>query len=125
MSKKTIIICDDNDPLVLVMSQVLGRHGYNVMTAGDGREGLDLARKSAPDLLLLDLEMPSLDGLGVLRGLGELAGKRPYTVVLSAHEGPEKRKEVLDLGAHEFWGKPFNAASLLSRIEALITEGLI
>lgn len=124
MSKKTIIICDDNDPLVQVMKQVLIKQGYEVMTAGDGEEGLDLVRAAKPDLLLLDLEMPALDGLGVLRALGASEAKRPYTVVVSAQEGEVKRSQALALGADELWKKPFNAAELVARIESLIGKGL-
>lgn len=125
MTKKTIIICDDNDPLAAVMKQVLVKHGYEVMTAGDGREGLDLVRAAKPDLLLLDLEMPALDGLGVLASLKELAGKRPYVIVVSAQEGEDKRRRARDLGAAEVWTKPFNAADLVRRVGDLVGQGLV
>lgn len=125
MSKKTIIICDDNDPLAAVMKQVLFKHGYEVMTAGDGLEGLDLVRAAKPDLLLLDLEMPELDGLGVLSFLKKMEGKRPYVVVVSAHEGAEKRRQAMELGAGEVWTKPFNSSELVARIGTLIDKGLV
>lgn len=125
MGKKTIIICDDNDPLVTVMSQFFRKNGYSVMTACDGREGLELTRSSHPDLLLLDLEMPGLDGMGVLHGLAELEGKKPYTVVVTAQESAERKQAALDLGAGECWTKPFNAGLLLKRLESLAAEGRI
>jgi DNA-binding response OmpR family regulator len=123
MDKKTIIICDDNDPLVMIMSQFLRKNGYTVMTASDGREGLDLARSSRPDLLLLDLEMPGLDGMGVLKALSEMEGKKPYTVVITAQEGAQRKQAALALGAGEYWTKPFNAGLLLKRLQSLAAEG--
>lgn len=122
MDKKTIIICDDNDPYVAVMSQVLKKNGYDVLTASDGGEGLELVRSAHPDLLLLDLEMPGVDGMGVLRGLSDIADK-PYTVVISAQEAPARKEAALAAGAREFWTKPFNPAALIKRIQSLIAEG--
>jgi DNA-binding response OmpR family regulator len=125
MDKKTIIICDDNDPLVGILSQFLRKNGFDVLTASDGGEGLQLARSSSPDLLLLDLEMPGVDGMGVLRGLSDLPGKRPYTVVISAQEQPGRKEAALALGAREFWNKPFSAAMLLERIRGLVSQGQV
>lgn len=122
MDKTTIIICDDNDPLVGVMSQFLRKNGYDVLTASDGNEGLELVRSAQPDLLLLDLEMPGVDGMGVLIGLAQLP-ERPYTVVISAQEAPARREAALAMGAQEFWAKPFSAATLLKHIQALAAEG--
>lgn len=123
--KRMIVICDDNAALAALMQHLLRKQGFSVLTAGDGSEGLDLLRATAPDLLLLDLAMPGTDGLAVLDALRSLECKRPYTIVISGQEGKDVRARASDLGAKEVWKKPFNAADLISRIGALIAQGAI
>lgn len=120
-----IVVCDDNAALSALMQHLLRRKGFKVMTAGDGGEGLELVRSTAPDLLLLDLAMPGTDGLAVLETLQALAGKRPYTIVVTGQEGKDAAGRATELGAREVWKKPFNAADLIGRIEGLIAAGAI
>jgi len=123
--KKMIVVCDDNAALSSLMQHLLRKKGFRVMTAGDGGEGLELVRTTAPDLLLLDLAMPGTDGLAVLESLKSLAGKRPYTIVVTGQDGQDAAARATELGAREVWKKPFNAAGLIARIEKLIAEGAI
>lgn len=125
MNKKLIVVCDDNAPLAVLIQQLLNKKGFTVMTANDGHEGLDLLKSSRPDVLLLDLEMPRMDGLDLLKGMQAFEGKRPYTLVLTAQRSTEKRAQASALGAQEVWSKPFNAAELLGRLDALIAQGAI
>ncbi len=124
-SKKTVAVCDDNTPLVQMMRHFLDKKGYEVLTAGDGAEGLALVHANPVDVLLLDLEMPQMDGLTVLQKLKDAAGKRPYTIVISAQETASIRDRAASLGADEVWRKPFTVASLLSRLGDLIEQGTI
>ena len=124
-AKRMIVICDDNAALAALMQHLLRKHGFSVLTAGDGSEGLELVRATAPDLLLLDLAMPGTDGLAVLDAMSRLEGKRPYTIVVSGQEGKDTMARAADLGAKEVWKKPFNAADLIGRIGALIAQGTI
>ncbi len=123
--KRMIVICDDNAALAALMQHLLRKKGFTVMTAGDGGEGLELVRATAPDLLLLDLAMPGTDGLAVLDAMRTLESKRPYTIVISGQEGKDSREKATALGAREVWRKPFNAADLIGRIGALIAQGEI
>lgn len=123
--KKMIVICDDNAALATLMQHLLNKKGFSVITAGDGREGLEMIRTAAPDLLLLDLAMPGMDGLIVLETMRASAGKRPYTIVITGQQGKEARERATALGSDEVWRKPFNAGALIVRIEALITAGAI
>ncbi len=125
VEKKMIVICDDNAALAVLMQHLLRKKGFRVMTAGDGSEGLALLRANAPDLLLLDLAMPGTDGAAVLEAMKSLAGKRPYTIVISGQKGRETLDRAAALGADETWKKPFNAADLIGRIEALIAQGIL
>ena len=120
-----VVICDDNAALALLMKHLLSKKGFSVRTAGDGNEGLDIIRAVAPDLLLLDLAMPGLDGLGVLKKLPVVDGKKPYTIVITGQESVDMREQAATLGSDEVWRKPFNAGVLISRIEALIAQGTI
>ena len=122
--KKTVLVCDDHATLLIMLKHLLSSKGFDVLTAGDGVEGLDLVKNEGPDLLLLDLQMPFSDGLSVLEGLKD-AGKKPYTIVISGYEGEGKRKKASDLGAQEVWKKPFNVTELLSRIQTLKDQGII
>ena len=123
--RKMIVICEDNAALAALMQHLLRKKGFKVLTAGDGSEGLELIRSSAPDLLLLDLAMPRTDGLAVLEELRAFEGKRPYTIIISGQEGKETRERASALGAGEIWKKPFKAAELIGRIEALIAQGTL
>ena len=125
MNKKMIVICDDNAALAVLMQHLLRKEGFSVQTAGDGGEGLELIRATAPDLLLLDLAMPGTVGLAVLEAMKSLAGKRPYTIVISGQEAKDARERATSLGSEEVWKKPFNAADLIGRIETLISQGTI
>lgn len=124
-SKKMIVICDDNASLAVLMKHLLQKKGFSVMTAGDGGEGLALMRKAAPDILLLDLAMPGVDGLAVLEKMRELEGKRPYTIVISGQKGREGKERAKALASDEVWDKPFNTADLIGRLEGLISRGEI
>lgn len=123
--KKMIVICDDNAALSVLMQHLLRKKGFSVLTAEDGSEGLKLVRSTSPDLLLLDLAMPGTDGLAVLEEMRGLAGKRPYTIVITGQEGKGSRERATELGAAEVWKKPFNSAVLIGRIEGLIAQGTI
>ncbi len=123
--KKLIVVCDDNAALTTLMRHLLDKRGFLVQTAGDGREGLEMIRATPPDLLLLDLAMPGMDGLQVLEQLGRPEAKRPYTIVITGQEASVGRERAVSLGSNEVWKKPFNAAALIGRIEALIAQGVI
>ena len=125
LNKKMIVICDDNAALAVLMQHLLQKKGFSVLTAGDGRQGLDLVRETAPDLLLLDLAMPGTDGLSVLEAMRAFTGKRPYTIVISGQKGKEGGERAADLGSNEVWKKPFNTAELFARIDSLISQGTI
>ncbi len=84
-----------------------------------------MLRSAKPSLLILDLELAPKDGSAVLRELRGAGGAKPYTIVLTAHESQEKRDQANALGAHEVWTKPFSAAELLKKLEALARQGKV
>lgn len=122
MMRKTIVVCDDHAALLSILKHILAARGYEVLTAGNGEDALALVRTVTPGILILDLAMPVLDGIGVLKRLGAAGGHKPYVIILSGQDSLEKRDEALSLGAQEVWKKPFNAAEFMSRIDGIMAD---
>ncbi len=118
MSSRVLVI-EDNDDLAFGLRTNLEFEGYEVTVAGDGREGLERALDQPPDLVILDLMLPGLDGFRVLR---ELRKRDPATLVLVLTARGEEADKVrgLRLGADDYVTKPFGLLELLARVEALL-----
>jgi len=119
----TILIIEDNTNMRENTSEFLELAGYNVVAAENGKEGLDLARKNIPDLILCDIMMPELDGYGVRRALEnipELVGV-PF-VYLSAKSEKSDFRTGMDLGADDYLNKPFSGDDLLKVVAARIKK---
>jgi DNA-binding response OmpR family regulator len=115
---RTILVVDDEATLVATIKYNLEREGYTVATAGDGESALAAARELRPDLILLDLMMPRLNGLEVTRIL-----RRETAVpilILTARESETDRVVGLEIGADDYVTKPFSMRELLARVHALL-----
>lgn len=113
-----ILVIDDEAQIHRFLSPALGASGYVVLRAMNGREGLRLAAEEAPDLVLLDLGLPDLDGNTVL---GRLRAFSPVPViVLSAREREADKIAAFDVGADDYVEKPFGVGELLARIRAAL-----
>ena len=116
--KATILIVDDHQSVRVLVADYLGEQGYRVLTASDGDEGLIIARRTKPDLVLLDVMMPKLDGFGFLQ-----AYRRDCTapVILLTARIEETDKVVgLELGADDYITKPFNPREVVARVRAVL-----
>ena len=111
-----ILVVDDDAAIRESLSNELRAAGYTTLTASDGREGLDLSRSRAPDLVLTDLAMPRSDGFELIAALR--AASRVPIIVLSVRGADPEKVRALDLGADDFVTKPFSVAELLARIRA-------
>lgn len=114
---KTVLVVDDEPTLVATLKYNLEREGYRVVTAGDGEKALALARSERPDLMILDLMLPSLDGLEVCRIL-----RREMSLpilMLTARAGEVDKVVGLEIGADDYVTKPFSTRELLARVRAL------
>ena len=113
-----ILIVDDEADLVSVLRFGLEAAGYAVLSAGDGEDGLSKAQKEQPDLMVLDLMLPKLDGYKVCRALKFDDRYRDMPIIiLSARSGEQDRQLALDMGADDFVTKPYDMQDLLERIE--------
>ncbi len=116
-----ILVVDDDRIIIEVLGQSLSLAGYEVITAADGEEGLDYARRLDPDLILLDVMMPKLDGYSVCSQLKQDAATRliPIIILTALTEKDDKLK-ALEVGADEFIRKPPDRQELLIRIKSLL-----
>ena len=115
-----ILVVDDVPENVRLLQAVLEAHGYDVVSATDGRAALELAGSAKPDLVLLDVLMPQPDGYAVCRSLREQEETAVLPVImLTASEGSEKTNAI-EAGADDFIQKPFNRDELLTRIRSLL-----
>ena len=114
-----ILVVEDNPDLAFGLQNNLEIEGYEVAVAGDGNEGLARARSLAPDLVILDLMLPGLDGFRVLRALREEKREMPVLILTARGEESDKVRG-LRLGADDYVTKPFGVLELLARVEALL-----
>ena len=111
---RTLLVVEDERPLVETLRFNLELEGYQVRTAEDGIDGLSMARALQPDLVLLDLMLPRMDGIEVLRGIREHS--RMPVLLLTARSSEADRVRGLDLGADDYITKPFSLAELKARV---------
>ena len=118
---RTVLVVDDEDPLRRLLCDLLEREGYCTVEARDGAEALDRVDQHAPDIVLLDLNLPGLDGYGVLAKLRSRGDTRTLPVVVLTAKGDEDNEvRVLQAGADDFLTKPFRARALYARLEKIL-----
>jgi two-component system, OmpR family, response regulator VicR len=115
----TILIVEDEHAVARGIQYALQQEGYEVAVARSGEEGLDIATKQAPDLVVLDVRLPGMDGFEVLRRLRAAGAKMPV-LVLTARDDEVDKVIGLELGADDYLTKPFGLRELMSRIKALL-----
>lgn len=118
MSKR-ILIVEDEKNIVDILSFNLSKEGYETLEAYDGQAGLQLALEQDPDLILLDLMLPKMDGFDVCRNLRQ-AGRSTPVIMLTAREEETDKVLGLELGADDYITKPFSMRELLARVKANI-----
>ncbi|MBA2449870.1 MAG: response regulator transcription factor [Chloroflexi bacterium] len=118
MGHERVLVVDDEAIVTEVVERYLVREGYNVTVAGDGETALKLAREVGPDLIVLDLMLPKLDGLEVCR---QLRSESSVPIIMLTAKGEESDKILgLGLGADDYLAKPFSPRELAARVKAVL-----
>jgi CheY-like chemotaxis protein len=116
--QKTVLVVDDYDEVRLVTRRALESFGYRVLEADSGAEAVKVAQADAPDLILMDLSMPAMDGFATIHQLRRLLGLRDVPVIaVSAHTAKEIREDALAAGCRDFITKPVHIEKLKSAVE--------
>nr|WP_272491483.1 MULTISPECIES: response regulator transcription factor [Paenibacillus] len=117
--RSAILVIDDDEKITSMLRRGLAFEGYDVYTAQNGAEGLSMMMSADPDLIILDVMMPKVDGFEVCRRLRE-GGSTVPVLMLTAKDEVENRVKGLDLGADDYLVKPFALEELLARVRALL-----
>jgi len=120
--RATVLVIDDEPPIRRLLRTTLAAQDYRVIEAADGREGLSLLRHEKPDVLLVDLGLPDIDGLELIR---MIRAESPVPiVVLSSRDDERGKVEALDLGADDYVTKPFGMEELVARLRTALRHRL-
>lgn len=123
MTGATILYVEDNEDNAYMLSRRLTRRGYKVVVATDGSAGVDKARELNPDLILMDLNLPVMDGWTATKKLRDTTSTNSIPIiVVSSHALPGERENALEAGCDEYETKPIDFESLLSKIHQLLAE---
>ena len=115
---RTVLVVDDEPEIVRILRDYLERAGFAVVTATDGAAAVELARRRRPDLVLLDLSLPSLDGLDVARALRR--ERELPIIMITARSEETDRVAGLELGADDYVAKPFSPREVVARVRAVL-----
>jgi two-component system response regulator MprA len=119
MAEAAVLLVDDDAPILRMLERTLSAEGYAVRAVADGGAALAAVERSLPDVIVLDVAMPGLDGLAVTRRLRDKGLAVPI-LLLTARDAIEARVAGLDAGADDYLVKPFDAAELAARVRALL-----
>jgi two-component system, OmpR family, response regulator ResD len=118
--RRSVLVVDDEPTIAEVVSRYLERAGYRTRVAGDGARGLEMVASDRPDLVVLDLMLPGIDGLEVMRRLREHDRERIATILLTAKGEESDRVIGLRMGADDYVVKPFSPIELVARVDAVL-----
>ena len=117
--KRTVLVIEDEHAISNFICRALSASDYKTIPAASGKEGLTLFFSHSPDLVLLDLGLPDMDGLEVLSQLSDLPGETPV-IIISARDRESEKVKALDMGADDYVVKPFGVSELLARIRTTL-----
>jgi CheY-like chemotaxis protein len=118
-----ILLIEDNEQNQYALSRLLQQQGYTVVVAGDGKEGIATAQSALPDVILMDLNLPDVDGWEATRILKATAETQAIPVVaMTAHAIAGDRERALEAGCDDYHAKPMDFPRLLAQVEALLKK---
>lgn len=119
-SNLKILIVDDEPDIIELLEYNIKKEGYQVFTASDGAEAVNSSSKNNPDIILMDVMMPKMDGIEACRRIKEKSENDPYIIFLTARSEEYTEIAAFDVGANDFISKPIKPRALLSRISSVI-----
>ena len=126
MSRKKIVIVEDEPDILEVLSYNLKREGFEVMTAADGTSGIALIRREVPDLILLDLMLPGMDGIEICSAIKKDPQTQHCLIIMVTAKGEESDIVLgLGVGADDYISKPFSPRELVARVKAVTRRGVM
>lgn len=121
--KPRVLVCDDEASFLRLLEINLKRAGFDVLTASDGSDALQLALEGKPDLIVVDLLMPRMDGIELVRRIREESSiANTPVIVLTAHAFDEDHQKATDAGANEVLAKPVDLPTLIERMRHLVAN---
>ncbi len=117
--ERTLLVVDDDPAILITVSEILSDEGYQVVTASNGAEALEALGRVMPQLILLDMRMPVMDGWEFARSLSEEQQAIPLIVMTAAYDA---RQWALEIGAAGYLAKPFDLTELLAVVERELPE---
>lgn len=118
---RTVLVIEDDSNIAELLRLYLEKEGYQLLAAADGTKGVELFRSTAPDLVLLDVMLPGLDGWGVLRAIRQTS--QTPVIMLTAKGETADKVAGLKMGADDYITKPFEMKEVLARVEAVLRRG--
>ena len=123
MNNKKILLVDDSNTALMMERMILGRGAYELFVAHDGKEGVEKAVEEVPDLILMDLMMPKMNGFEAVKRIREIDATREIPVIMVTTRGEEANmEEGYNIGCNDFVTKPINGLELLAKIQSLLGE---
>lgn len=126
MSKRKIVIIEDEPDILEVLGYNLRREGFEIFTANDGTKGLGLVKREHPDLVLLDLMLPGMDGVEIATAIKKNADTQNTLIIMVTAKGEESDIVLgLGVGADDYVSKPFSPKELVARVKAVLRRGVL
>lgn len=123
MSKKTLLIVDDSPTALMMNSMLLGRGAYTIVSAKDGQEAVEKATSSPPDLIVMDVMMPRMNGIDACRAIRQHEATRMVPIILITTRGEEEYvAQGFAAGCNDYVTKPVNSTELMAKVRALLGE---
>jgi CheY-like chemotaxis protein len=120
-SRRVVLIADDMEEIRLMLKQAMLVNGYSVVEATNGIEAVEAARQRRPDLVLIDLNMPKMDGLKAIEEIRKIKGEQVPIVVMTAFDTYGMKEAAIQVGCNEYLNKPLNITQLESLVRDYLT----
>ena len=120
--KSNILIIEDNEQNLYLVTFILEKYGYTVIPAHNGQAGIDIAKDNCPSLILLDIQLPVMDGYDVAKELRKILGDTVPIIAITSYAMPGDREKALKAGCSDYITKPINPDTFMTNIEQYLSS---